>query len=283
MSLAHCSLFVAYGARIVPANVTSYQTREAMVKSYLAALILFVLVVPAHAQVAVPTQVMVRAIAHDAKLIGSNVGGARITIQDVENGQVLAEGMQEGNTGSTELIMNEPRVRGQSPYTTEGAAGYLATVMLTRPTVVDITAYGPLATPHALMRTTKRMLLVPGKDVLGEGVLLELNGFTVELLDTTAAASAGEPLTVRAKVTLLCGCVTEPGGTWDADAIEIVAHLTRGDETVASVPLEYAGEQSTYIARLDAPDAGTYTLDVIASDPGKANFGMATRTLVVTE
>lgn len=39
-----------------------------------------------------PTKAMVRAVSKGAKIIGSDVGGARITITDVETGEVLASG-----------------------------------------------------------------------------------------------------------------------------------------------------------------------------------------------
>ena len=54
-------------------------------------------------------------------------GGVRVTISDAETGEVLAEGLTEGETGSTERIMKTPRGRGQ-PLSTEGAAAFRATI-----------------------------------------------------------------------------------------------------------------------------------------------------------
>lgn len=245
--------------------------------------LLLLLAVPTvHAQTPT-THVMVRAIAHDAKIIGSGVGGARIVIQDAATGAVLAEGVQEGKTGDTQRIMVEPQERGRSLYDTEGAAGFLAELALDRPTQVDITAYGPLGTPHAMQRSAKRMLLVPGQDVLGDGVVLVLNGFTVELElpATEVPAAAGRPLDVQARVTMLCGCPTEPGGLWDADRIDVVARLVNADGTVAAEsPLAFTGKQSTFGTQIAPPAPGAYTLQVIAMEPARANFGMAERTIV---
>jgi len=111
------------------------------------------------------TRVMVRVTSHDAKIIGTGVGGARVTIRDVRSGAVLAEGVQEGGTGDTSLIMGA-RERGGAVYDTEGAAGFLAELELSEPTWVEITAEGPLGTPDALRRVTSTTLLVPGRDVL---------------------------------------------------------------------------------------------------------------------
>lgn len=231
---------------------------------------------------ATPTRVLVRVVANDAKIIGSNVGGARITIRDAESGEVLAEGVQEGSTGSTELIMGA-RERGETVFDTEGAAGFTATLELARPTRVTIAGEGPLGTAHAVQAATKTVLLVPGRDVLGEGVILELNGFTVELPAPSdgAEVAAGEPFDVRAHVTMLCGCPTEPGGMWDSSAYEIVARAVRGGEVVAEWPLAFTGTTSEYAAeaRLDA--AGEFELQVLAMHPERANFGMAARTIRV--
>ena len=63
--------------------------------SALAAALLPFAVLPVRAQTT-PTRVMIRVVAHDAKIIGSGVGGARVTVTEVETGRVLASGVQEG-------------------------------------------------------------------------------------------------------------------------------------------------------------------------------------------
>lgn len=158
---------------------------------------------PAAAQ-AIPTKVMVRAVSRDAKVIQDPVGGARITIREVATGNVLAQGVQQGRSGNTELIMVKPRARGATVFDTPGTAGFLATLMLDRPTVVEIAAEGPLGNPQATQRASTTLLLVPGQHVLGEGVLLEIHGFIVDLLAPVAGAEvrAGQPLPVRVKVTM---------------------------------------------------------------------------------
>jgi hypothetical protein len=237
---------------------------------------------PAYAQeTGTPTQVMVRAVARDAKIIGSNVGGARITITEAASGKVLAEGEQAGNTGQTDQIVTRPRKRGASIYDTEGAAGFLATLSLSEPTVVQITATGPLGTPSSAQAASKTLLLIPGKDVLGDGVILEIHGFAVELLAPEGPLKAGTASEVRAKVTMQCGCPTEPGGLWNADDIEIVAQLIREGNVVQTALLDYAGEESHYSGSLTPPEAGTYELRVLAMDSGNVNFGRATRDVTV--
>lgn len=243
-----------------------------------------------------PTRVRVRVVAHDAKIIGSGVGGARVTIRDAETGRVLAQGVQTGSTGDTRAIVVDPVERGATVYDTPEAARFDATLSLNRPTHVLIEAEGPLGTPHALQRATLTTLLFPGVDVLGEGVVLELHGFTVEIFEVEGA-KAGDPgrgtastgtanggldptgFRVRARVTMLCGCPIEPGGLWDADRVRVVAQLVDHGRVVAEAALAYAGTTSTFEGFLPADHEGADELRVLAADAERANFGSASRVL----
>lgn len=232
----------------------------------------------ARAQVT-PTKLLVRVVANDAKIIGSGVGGARIVIREVSTGKVLASGLQEGSTGNTRFIMVDPIERGGRVFDTPGAAGYTATLQLSDPTQVEIVVEGPLGTEQALQRASKTVLMLPGRDLEGEGVIVVLNGFTVEIQSPAEGVVAGGELEVKARVTMLCGCPTEPGGLWDADHIEITARLVEDGRIIAEVPLTYAGERSTYRGTITLPSSAGAELQVIAVDVGRANTGMATRAL----
>ena len=227
---------------------------------------------------AVPTRLVVRVVANDAKLIGSGVGGAHVVVRHARTGEVLAEGRQEGGTGDTGAIMGD-RARGATVFDTDGAAAFRAEIPLTEPTPVRIEARAPLDTPHAAQEGSLSLLLLPGEHLDGEGVILNLNGFTVEILEPGEEpfeVEAGGEQTVRARVTLLCGCPTEPGGMWDADRMDIVAHWVRDGAVVASMEMAYAGTRSEYTATLPVPEAtGPLTLRVTAVDGGRANTGMA--------
>ena len=226
-----------------------------------------------------PTQVMIRATSHDAKIIGTGVGGARISVFNALTGSLLARGIQEGGTGSTPMLMQEPRVRGESIYDTDGAAGFLAELELGEPTQVRIEAEGPLGTPHASQRVTRTMLLVPGQHVLGDGVLLVLQGFTVELLEPLGdlTRAAGTELPVQARVTMLCGCPTEPGGIWDSSDYTIEARILQDGKVLEAVALAFSGETSIYEGRISVPIGEGLTLQVLAMDPAKGNFGVVER------
>ena len=53
----------------------------------------------------------------------------------------------------------------------------------------------------------------------------------------------------------------------------MVAQLLRNNAVVHEVELPFAGTVSTYTGRLKAPTPGTYTVQVLAMDPGHQNFG----------
>lgn len=222
---------------------------------------------------AAPTKVVVHVMAHDAKIIGTHVGGARVTIRDAETHRVLAEGVQMGETGDTKKIMKEPRVRGESILTTEGAAAFTATLELARPTRVEITAEGPLKYPQALRRVSTTMDLLPGQDMSGDGVVLELYGLVIDLIEPAGTTATAGDLGMKLKLTMMCGCPIEPGGIWDADKMRVMVSLRPRRGAAREVRAVYAGTTSTFTATIPSVAAGTYSLEITASDPQSANFG----------
>lgn len=223
-----------------------------------------------HAQ---ETTVTVRVVAHDAKIIGSGVGGARVVITNAATGEVLAEGQHEGSTGSTDRIMVEPRARGTTIFDVPGAARFVARVALDTPTVVEIAAEGPLGYGFAAQRTTTTLLLIPGEDVVGDGVVLPLHGFIVELQEPEAAP-AGVEVSVRARIRMMCGCPHTPGGLWDANRLRVSARVSRNGEVLREQTLTYAGEPNIFAGTISLRDIPSgATLIVLAADAERANFG----------
>ena len=224
----------------------------------------------AHAE---PTTVTVRAIARDAKFIGDAMGGVAITLTDAKTGRRLASGLTAGGTGDTGKLIANPRVRGQA-LATPGAAAFTATLDLDHPTLVRADASGPVGKPDAKATVSATQWLLPGKSLAGDGWILELPGLVVEPVWT---AKPGAPVTVTAKVTLMCGCPIEPGGHWNAADYEVVAVLEQAGKPAASVPLAYAGTPSTFTAATPALPRGHYRLTVTAHDAATGNTGVAER------
>jgi hypothetical protein len=227
------------------------------------------------------TEVAVHVLSQDAKLIGSGVGGAWVTVADAGTGEVLAQGAHEGSTGDTRVIMRQqPQQRDTVLFDSEGAASFLAVFDIDEPTVIRITAVGPLGNPDAGMRASTDMLVTPGARVLGDGVVLTLHGLNIRILETGAAV-AGKSMRLLVNVGMMCGCPLTPGGLWDADTVALTARLLREGEVVASAGLDYAGEASHFDGEITPPAAGAYTLEIIGEQPGKANFGRARAPLSV--
>jgi len=73
----------------------------------------------------------------------------------------------------------------------------------------------------------------------------------------------------------------EPGGLWDADAVDVRAYVTRDGERVADFEMKYAGEPSQFETTLTALGAGTYLVTVVAYDPRNGNTGIDHTTFMV--
>lgn len=170
----------------------------------LVSLVIF-LIQPSFSAEKISTKIIIRVVSKDAKVIGSGVGGALVRIKNLETGEILAQGKQEGGTGNTDRIMVQPRRRGETLYGTPDAAFFQAEILLDKPTQVEIYTEAPLSYPHAIQKGSKTLTLMPGKHILDEGVIIELNGLIVNILNPSPKESLkkGEEVLVRVEVRML--------------------------------------------------------------------------------
>jgi hypothetical protein len=131
------------------------------------------------------TKLVVRAKAKDAKFIGSSMGGAFVVVKHAETGEILAKGKTAGSTGDTQQIMNTPKTR-DLQLSTQGAAKFETTLQLDEPTFVTIEATAPYAQAQSHVTSSTQLWMIPGKDITGDGVLLEIPGFAVDVLSPQA-------------------------------------------------------------------------------------------------
>ncbi|MEM9383490.1 MAG: hypothetical protein AAGA68_00385 [Pseudomonadota bacterium] len=216
------------------------------------------------------THLVVRARARGANYVTTDMG-VKVTLKDTANGAILAEGLTIGNVAGTDP---------------ELTAAFRTTLSLTGPTRIEASLRAPLSYPHASVSVSSTAWVLPGKHITGEGWVLELPGFVVTLLEVpreiALAEGAEQTVEVLAKVVMMCGCPTEPGGRWDSDGYELRASLVQSGVTVHEAALAYAGEKSTYGTRLPVPEAaGHYELLVTAFDPATGNVGVASAPLDV--
>jgi len=227
-----------------------------------------------------PTMVLVRVVAHGAMVLGREVGGARVTITDVASGQILATGLQQGEAGDQNQIMRTPHLMEEPIYSSRPSAAFTTTLQLQKPTLVEISAEGPLAHPAALQRTSKTLLLIPGQDLTHDGIVLHLSGYLVQIERPKPrdALIAKDDVTLRASVRTLSGSLVRPHGDWDSRKIRIYGEVLIGDRIIERLQMFYDEGSRTFEAPFfvppskDIPDG--ITLRVIAMDLSTGNAGM---------
>ncbi|MBH0202586.1 MAG: hypothetical protein HP496_09925 [Nitrospira sp.] len=224
-----------------------------------------------------PTLVLVRVVAHGAMVLGREVGGARVTITEVSSGHILASGLQQGEAGDQNQIMRTPHLMEEPIYSSRPSAAFSAIVHLQTPTLVEISAEGPLAFPAALQRASKTLLLVPGQDLTHDGIVLHLSGYLVQIERPKLpdALLAKDDVKLRASVRTLSGSLVRPHGDWDSRKIRIYGEVLIGDRIIERLQMFYDEGSRTFEAPFfvppskDIPDG--LTLRVIATDLSTGN------------
>jgi hypothetical protein len=227
-----------------------------------------------------PTKILVRVVAHGAMVVGREVGGARVTIKDLETKQVLATGVQQGEAGDQNQIMRTPHLMEEPVYSARPAAAFTTTLELGRPTWVEITAEGPLAHPASMQQASQTVFLIPGHDLTNDGIVLHLYGYIVQIEDPKAglALIAKDDVKLRASVRTLSGTLVRPHGDWDSRKIRIYGELLIGDRIVERLQMFYSNETGTFDAPFFVPNPDEapngIVLRVVATDLTTGNSGI---------
>ncbi|THJ18063.1 MAG: hypothetical protein CAF42_006975 [Nitrospira sp. CG24B] len=227
-----------------------------------------------------PTVVLVRVVAHGAMVLGREVGGARVTITEVATGQILATGLQDGGSGDQNQIMRTPHMIEEPVYSSRPSAVFTTTLQLHKPTLVEISAEGPLAYPAASQKTSKTLLVIPGQDLTHDGIVLHLYGYLVQIQRPTPHEPliAKDDVKLQASVRTLSGSLVRPHGDWDSRKIRIYGEVLIRDRIIERLQMFYDEGSRTFEASFfvppskDVPDG--VTLRVIASDLSTGNAGM---------
>ncbi len=227
-----------------------------------------------------PTMILVRIVAHGAMVLGREVGGARVTITDVASGRILATGVQQGESGDQNQIMRTPHMMEEPIYSSRPSAAFTATLELRKPTLVEISAEGPLAYPASMQKTSKTLLLIPGQDLTDDGIVLHLSGYLVQIERPKPRDPliAKDDVKLQASIRTLSGSVVRPHGDWDSRRIRIYGEVLIGDRIIERLQLFYDEGSRTFEAPFfvpplkEVPDG--ITLRVIATDLSTGNAGM---------
>ncbi len=227
---------------------------------------------------ATETNIIVRAKAKDAKFIGSSLGGAYIIIRNTINQQVLAEGKTSGSTGNTKLIMSPLKDR-RSLITDDNTAGFKASIDIDEPVFVTIEVNSPLNYKNAKVLASVQLWLIPGKHILGDGIIVEIPGFIIDILTPrthqyiSLNSVKNELFPIRTNIVMMCGCIISKGGTWDADEIEIKAVIKRNNKFVFEKPLKFV-DVNLFEGTFKIEKEGKYEIIVYAYNPQTGNTGV---------
>ncbi len=228
-----------------------------------------------------PTRLIVRVIAHDAKFVGTAMGGVKVIVKDFFTNEILATGMIMGGTGNTKVIMKEPRTRGKV-LSGRNAAKCEFTFDINEPKKLQIEVVGPLAAGVNIHREVKTTWLIPGKDITGDGILFEFFGLTVHPSNPKPHEFyyLGETVKISAHVTPMCGCPVRPNFLWNANKYHVTAYVYLGKKKVAEIPLKYADRISHFEGSFTPKKKGGYRVIITAYDD-KNNQGVGITSFVV--
>lgn len=225
------------------------------------------------------TRVIVRARAKDAKFIGTGIGGAYVVIRDHLSGEILAKGLTTGASGNTDLILKTAHQRYQS-ITDSTTAKFEAKLNLTEPVFADIEIEAPVNRRNAAIKATTQQWIIPGKNIIGEGIVLEIPGFIIDVLAPNTHQQIklddlknGE-LKFKTSITMSCGCPISKGGVWDADSITVRAIIKKEGVKTTELPLAITAQNNIFEGALQVKQKGNYEIEVYAYDARTGNTGV---------
>jgi len=253
------------------------------------------------------TSILVRVQAKGGKFLADDAGGAEVTIRDAQTGEWLAGGpalgTDSGNLAndysagaSLNTIVTPPASSGD-PYTVWWLAadattsGFAADLAISRPTLLEITAYGPMGGLQSAHRVTTTQWIVPGQ-CLDEppGFVVEIPGLVVQVMEPAthlAILSSTLPYTVplQANVTMMCGCQIADGQPWIPSDFAVTAAIGQvGQPAMQLVKLSFPGSSPSLFFgswELPAGATGFYQAVITAVQLSTGNIGTGTATFFV--
>ncbi|PLB19255.1 MAG: hypothetical protein TRG1_1959 [Flavobacteriaceae bacterium FS1-H7996/R] len=227
---------------------------------------------------ATETQIIVRVKAKDAKFIGSSIGGAYVVIRNKLTNEILAKGKTEGSTGDTDLIMKTPRERG-SNISDQMTAKFVAIIDIDEPVFISIEVDSPISNKQARIHASTELWLIPGKHILGDGVIIEISGFIVDILEPRThqyiplASIENKSFKLKANVVMMCGCTINKNGIWDSEKMEVRAIIKLNDSKLEEVPLSFVST-NLFEGEFMIEKPGDYEVIIYAYDSLSGNTGV---------
>ncbi len=234
----------------------------------------------------IPTQIYVRAKAKDAKFIGTSVGGALVIIRDATTGEILAKGKTEGSTGNTSKIMTTPKNR-YHQLSEDQTAKFETMLNLSEPIFITVEVQAPISKRQATAIASTQLWLIPGKHLLGDGIILEIPGFIIDILSPQTHQFIdindlpNNNIQLKANIVMMCGCTISAGGLWDGNIFDVQAIVKKNGEYMTRVPLKIGDQSNTFEGNLKITENGNYEIIVTAFDGRTGNTGVDKVNIVV--
>jgi hypothetical protein len=237
---------------------------------------LFAVIMLSSPAFAEPTHLTIRAKAHDAKFIGTSMAGADVQITSVPGDQILAQGVILGGTGDTARLLTNPIERYQQ-LSTANAAAFTTTLDIDEPTQVKISVSGPKVAGASAANQSKTLWLIPGHHLDDDGVIFEFYGLTVATVSPlpNQPAAQGQPITLTAFVTMMCGCPIQQDSLWPAHEFTVEAWLWRDNTLVKRLPMAYSGKTGVFTTTFVPTAPGGYQITFSAAQDSRGNFGVS--------
>lgn len=263
---------------------------------------------------AVSTSITVRVQAKGGKFLADDIGGSEVTIRDAQTGERLGGGLalgtDSGNLSSTYTSnaslsavvtpavppATEPTIQWLSPDAS--TSGLTVDLPISRPTLLAITAFGPVGGLQSAHGVTTTQWIVPGQSLTeGPGFVVELPGLLVQVMEPAthlAIESNDLPYTIPflVNVTMMCGCQIADGEPWIPSDFQVTATISPVGSSGPPLPmpqivtLGFPGAAPSLFAGswpLPVGSSGYYQAVITAVQQSTGNTGTGTVTFFVKE
>jgi len=238
------------------------------------------------------THVIVRAKAKDAHFLGlqhtTKYGAAFVSITDAITGQVLAKGtIGTGAPGAINPDTTFSTIKDTTLRKLLKRAGkFEADVNITEPRFVTISITAPTKKRYAgsissapgfsypkgeAVLSSTQLWLIPGKNIGGQGIVLEIPGFILDIQQSFPSNKVkldslvkGE-LPIKAYLGMECGCKITKGGTWNSDNIDVAGALYKDGIKIQEVKFSLT-DTSLFGGAFSIKEKGNYEAVVYAFD-----------------
>lgn len=183
--------------------------------------------------------------------------------------------------------MNTLKERGDK-LSDDNTAKFMVELDLEEVVFIRVEVLAPASKKQATVSASTELWMIPGKHILGDGVVLEIPGFIVDVLKPrthqfiSLKALKEGIVQVQANVVMMCGCTISDGGIWDANKYEVRGILRQGGKDLDEINMKLVSP-NLFEGEVEVSAAGTYELVVYAYHAASGNTGVDKVNYVVRE